>query len=433
VKHLLILTSGAVVGQLIGVMAAPVLTRLYRPDEYGVMGLYTSVLSILVVLAMLRFEAAIPISETESEALNLLALSFGLAIVTSLSCTVVVLLTAPSLTAVLRVPALAPVAWLLPIGMLAYSIYGALSMWAVRGQDFRTLAGTKVTQGVGLVATQLGLGALGAGSPGLIAGQIVGHSAGIGTLGRQVRRRQPGWARSVSFAHMSQVAGRYRRFPKFSLGAALLTSASDSLPLLFVGSVLGTTIAGWYTLVASTLLYPINLLYVNVYQVYFGELARLKSANPRAMPAVFWRRTRLAASIGLAILVPLNTVAPWLVPVAFGPQWIGAVTCLWILSPGWFAALLGGSTGSTLETLERQDLHLTREICTMAVTVLALVFAYALRENWRLSLGVISASLVVTHLAYLWLSWLAIRLYVRSLPEGDSHGPMHEATTTGAL
>jgi len=230
---------------------------------------------------------------------------------------------------------------------------------------------------------------------------------------------------------MRLAARRYSRFPKFSLGAALLRSASGSLPLLFVGSVLGTTIAGWYTLVASTLLYPINLLHANAYQVYYGEIARLKSADPRAMPAVFWKRTRQVASIGLAILVPLNTVAPWLIPLLFGPQWNGAIACLWITSPVWFAALLGGSTGSTLETLDRQDLHLTREIFTMVAIALALVLAYVLRANWRLSLGVISAFQVLSHLFCLWLSWFAVRSYVRALPANGSHTPIHGAPTTG--
>jgi O-antigen/teichoic acid export membrane protein len=417
-RNLLILTSGSVVGQVIGVLATPVLTRLYTPDEYGVMGVYVSVLGIITVAAMLRYEAAIPISETGSDALTVLALSCGIAVVSSLACAALVLLAVRPITGLLRMPPLAGVAWLLPIGILGYSIYGAFSMWAVRGQEFQVLARTKVTQGIGLVATQLGLGLLGVGSAGLIIGQIVGHSTGITTLGRQVRKRHPEWSGIVSWEGMCAAARRYRRFPKFSLGAALVNSASYSLPLLFVGSVLGTTIAGWYTLVVSTLFYPINLLYVNVSQVYRGEIARLRYVNPGAMPAIFWRRTWQGGCIGLAILVPLNAVAPWLVPLLFGSQWSGAVTCLWIMSPAGFAALLEDSTDTTLETLERQDLYLTREIFMMAVTVLALAFAYLLRANWRLSLGVISAFRVVSYLFCLWLSWFAIRSYVRTLPGG---------------
>jgi O-antigen/teichoic acid export membrane protein len=412
----MVLTGGSVVGQIIGLLATPVLTRLYTPDEYGVMGVYVSVLGILTVVAMLRYEAAIPISDTEPEALNVLALACGLAVVTSLACACAVLVAAQPLTTLFRVPELAPVAWLLPIGMLGYSVYRAFSLWAVRQQDFRTLASTKVTQGMGLVSTQLGLGFLRAGPSGLIVGQIVGHSAGIAALGRRVQKQNPGWSRSISFGGLSQIAGRYSRFPKLSLWAALLYSTSNNLPLLFLGTVLSTTIAGWYTLVQQTLLYPLNLLYVNTGQVYYSEIARLKLVSPQTMQTVFVRRVKQAGSLALAVLVLINLIVPWFVPLVFGTQWSGAVTCLQIISPMVFAAFLGGSTGSTLEVLQRQDLHVAREALSMVMLIGALAIAYLLRANWVRCLAVISAAEVVIYAFSLWLSWFAIRSYTESLP-----------------
>ena len=415
-RDLLVLTSGSAIGQFVGLIAMPVLTRLYTPAEYGVMGVYMSVLGILAVVAMLRYEAAIPISETDADALNVLALSCSIVVVTSLACAGVVLFAAQPLTTLLRVPTLAPVAWLLPIGMLGYGLYRAFSLWAVRQQDFQTLASTKVTQGLGLVSTQLGLGFLRAGPAGLIVGQIVGHSAGIVALWRHVQRQRPDWPRSISFLGMRRAARRYDRFPKFSLGAAFLYSTSENLPLLFLGTVLSTTIAGWYTLVRQTLLYPMNLLYVSTGQVYYGEIAKLKLISPETMLAVFVRRVKQTGAIALAILVLLNLIAPWFVPLVFGKQWSGAVTCLQIVSPMALAGFIAGSTGSTLEALQRQDLYLAREALRMVMMLAALAIAYVLRSNWVLSLAVISAAEVVIYAFCLWLSWFAIRSYTQRLP-----------------
>jgi O-antigen/teichoic acid export membrane protein len=415
-RNVLLLSGSAVVGQVIGLAATPVLARLYTPNEYGVSGMYASVLAIISVVAMLRYESAIPISRSDLEAVNLIALSCGMAAVTSLICAILALLFARPITTLLQVPSLASVAWLIPIGILAVSVYRAFSLWAVRAQDFSTLAKTKVAQGGGLVLTQLGLGVLHVGTIGLIIGQIAGQSAGITALVRRVSDQNHNWTRLISSQGMIQAARHYSRFPKFSTGAALLDSLSGNLPLLFLGAFVGTTMAGWYTFLQQTLLYPMNLLSVNIALAYYGEIVQLRQTSPELMLGVFRRRIREMATLGLVIVLALNLIAPWFVPLVFGTRWNGAVTCLQILSPMVLIGFAASPTGSTPEALQRQDLHLIREVFRSTVTVLALAAAYVLRANWFAALGVISAAGVVNYAFYLWISWFAIRSYIRRPP-----------------
>jgi O-antigen/teichoic acid export membrane protein len=432
-RNVVILSSGAGIGQVLGLIAMPVVARLYRPDQFGVLGMYGSVLAIVSVVAMLRYESAIPISKTDSEAVNATALSCGIAVVTSLLCALLALFFAGPVATLLRVPNLASVAWLIPVGILAVSAYRAFSLWAVRAQDYSTLAKTKVTQGLGLILTQVGLGLLRVGSAGLIIGQIVGQSAGTAALVRRVYEQDRNWSRGISRAGMIQVARRYSRFPKFSSGAALLDSLNGNLPLLFLGTVLGTTIAGWYTFLQQTLLYPVNLMTFNVAQVYYGEIVQLRRTNPEVMLGVFVTRITKLATVGLAMVVAVNLIAPWFVPLVFGKQWNGAVTCLQILSPMVLIGFIASPTGSTPEALQRQDLHLVREVFRVTTTILALSIAYFLKTDWVLSLGLISAAGVINYSFYLLVSWYAIRSYVRNvnlagLPtlSGNSEGPADE-------
>jgi O-antigen/teichoic acid export membrane protein len=85
-RNVLLVSSGAVVGRVIGLLAAPALRRFYTPVECGVMGVCVSVIVILTVAAMPRYEAAIPSSETDSEALNVPTLSCPIGVVSSLVC-----------------------------------------------------------------------------------------------------------------------------------------------------------------------------------------------------------------------------------------------------------------------------------------------------------------------------------------------------------
>ena len=54
---------------------APVLTRLYGPEAFGFLALFTSITSIIGVVACMRCELAIMLPKTDEEAANLLGLS----------------------------------------------------------------------------------------------------------------------------------------------------------------------------------------------------------------------------------------------------------------------------------------------------------------------------------------------------------------------
>ena len=68
--------SGTAVAQLLLALAMPVLTRLYTPADYGALAVYSSMLTVLVVVASLRYEPAIPLPEDEMTAGSLLVLTF---------------------------------------------------------------------------------------------------------------------------------------------------------------------------------------------------------------------------------------------------------------------------------------------------------------------------------------------------------------------
>src|SRR6202043_3955410 len=69
--------AGTVLGQAASVLLSPALTRLYTPDQFGYLSVYTAALTILGVIAALGFELAIPIAASEAELANLVAPSVG--------------------------------------------------------------------------------------------------------------------------------------------------------------------------------------------------------------------------------------------------------------------------------------------------------------------------------------------------------------------
>ena len=69
------MVTGTALGQAASIVLAPVLTRIYTPDQFGYLSVYTAALTIVGVIAVLGFELAIPIAATQVVLANLLAIS----------------------------------------------------------------------------------------------------------------------------------------------------------------------------------------------------------------------------------------------------------------------------------------------------------------------------------------------------------------------
>ena len=91
-RHVLTLLTGTGLAQLIALAAAPLLSRLYTPEDFGVFALYLSVVSLLAILATGRYELAIVLPEDDDDARHLLALALLISLVVSAASLGLVLL-----------------------------------------------------------------------------------------------------------------------------------------------------------------------------------------------------------------------------------------------------------------------------------------------------------------------------------------------------
>lgn len=181
-----ILVGGTASAQILLVLAAPVLTRLYTPEDFGLLAVYASLLALIGVVSSLRYELAIPLPEDEVEAANVAVLCLILVGLSTLLTGVLVWLLGSMVAEALGVPTLANYLWLLPVGVLLSGAYSVFNYWAVRTKRFTAIAGTKLRQALAILAIQLAAFKLGGIALlfGQVAGQGVGTTRGTTRLGR---------------------------------------------------------------------------------------------------------------------------------------------------------------------------------------------------------------------------------------------------------
>jgi O-antigen/teichoic acid export membrane protein len=403
------MVTGTAVGQGVGVLTSPVLTRLYGPADLGALAVYVSLMSLLAVVICARYEQAINVCASETEAANVLALSLLSALLLSAASVGAVLLGAESIARVSGAPELAWALWLLPLSLLGVGVYNALACWAIRGSGYGRLARTRATQGLSLTAVQLGLGALGWVPAGLFVGDVVSRSSGVGTLGRATWREDREALRQVSWRGMMQAAHRYRRFPLFGSGSALMNTLALEVPVFFLALNYSARVTGDYALVQRLLAVPLVMVGKAVATYYVGEGTRRLRGSPRALRPLFRRTVLRLALYGALPLCLGGLLCPWLMPWVFGPAWHEAGRYAQVVSVLAAVQLVAVPVSNTLHFLERQGLQLAWDAGRLALVLGSLGLAFALGASPMVAITTFAAAMSLAYLVLLALVARAVR------------------------
>ena len=304
--------------------------------------------------------------------------------------------------------AVAPFVLLLPIGVLGGGALMAFTGWMVRLKSYGEIAANRLTQSGTVAVAQVGLGVAGTGAGGLLFGTVVGSLAGSSRLFRAAWRASEASFRTVTRAGVRAAAIRYRRFPIYSAPSIALNILGLELPLLWMVAVYGTDAGGQFALAQRIVALPVGVVAGAVGQVYFAEAARLVHDGTPGLRALFLKTTRSLALTAIGPFTLGALLSPFLFGIIFGQAWTEAGVYVAILAPMYFLQFVTWPTGGTLDVLERQDLHLVREIGRLLLVGGAVILATSLHLS--ATGGVIAMSIAgcVTNLAYGYISWRAI-------------------------
>jgi O-antigen/teichoic acid export membrane protein len=373
-----VVAGGAAFAQALSLLAAPVLTRLYSPAEYGIFALYLSVQWMALVVATGRYELAIPLPRDDRDGAQLLAFALVFAFLVSLLLGLAVALGAGRLLDETPAAELAPYLWFVPIALFFTAAYQCLTYWSMRQRAFDTVAKTRMVQGFGKTSTQLALGALGVGPLGLMLGDAVGRGGGGGTLARAAYRRNAVALRSIRWAGMRRMARSYRRFALYTGSSAALEAGAMQLPALLLAMAFAIDAAGWYSLAQQVILLPIGLIANSVAQVYSGEAPRAAREDPAELRRVFFKTARGLALIAAGPALLLAAAAPFAFSLVFGQEWVEAGVFARFLAPMFFAYFVMWPLTYTLNVLGELNVLLLWSSVRFAAVLAALIGVPAL-------------------------------------------------------
>ncbi|MEN3036945.1 MAG: oligosaccharide flippase family protein [Candidatus Methanosuratincola petrocarbonis] len=403
-----VLAGGAALGQAINVLVSPVLTRLYSPEDFGVFGVFSSILAIAIVVASLRYEYAIILPEDDRSAANVLALCCVILIGTAFCAWLILHVLRDQIVTWTNTPGLGKYLWLIPMGMLGAGAYQILNYWTVRKRDFVRIGRTRLTRGVGRAFFQVGLGFAVSGPLGLLVGQVAGECIGSASLATAAWSKDREILGAVSLDGIRETIARYRRFPIFSGTADLVDTLGLNAPQIIFAAFYGVEVAGWFALGQRVIAAPLNIVVDSVSQVYFGEAARLPRDDCRSMRRLFLKLTGRLAFMGAIPVALICVFAPWFFSVVFGQSWETAGRYVQILGVMFAIRFAVVPLQHTLNILERQDLYLAWDSARLVMVVGALLAANALGFSHIGAVAAYSVAMSAAYLLLVGIIWHAI-------------------------
>jgi len=274
-KNTLILVSGTIAAQAIPLALHPFLRHIYTPEDFGAMAVFLGIFSMVTIVSALRYEATIVLPKENSEAANILVLTFIISFIFNMLMMLVLLVFKTPIVDFIGLPLkYANFIFLLPITSFLFSLYQSMNYWLIRQKAFKASSINKIVRRTVEGSVQLAMGLLKV-PGGLFAGDFLGNFSNVISGIRQIYKNNFS-TNTISKQQLSYVLKKYIDYPKFNVIPTLLSSAASLLPFLFINKFYSTEAVGYLDLSRMVLSIPLIFISATIAQVLFQQITEKK-------------------------------------------------------------------------------------------------------------------------------------------------------------
>jgi lipopolysaccharide exporter len=366
--NVFVLSGGASLGHLFTLAAAPILTRLYLPNDICDLGLFNAFLAVAAVAASLQYDVAIVSAPGQKEAAHLATLSTLLTLPMSvMGGLLLYFMIHLSLVGFGALPVYA--AGLMVPTILFTGLFSILRYWSLRDERFDVVSQSVILQNGGRSVSQVALGAIGSHSFGLFFGELFGR--GIG-MGRMMQNTWPIVRKySLSFRDAAKALVSNRQFPLYSTPSSLLNELGTSLPLPLLVTLYGADVGGYYSLVWRVLAVPVVLVGASMADAFHSRAALYAREEPKRLLWFFHSTTAGLLAIGLIPALLIFFFGEQIFLFVFGVKWRLSGIIASIVAPWFLASFIVSPLSRLVYVLHGQRLKLVYDVLILGGNLMA--------------------------------------------------------------
>jgi len=392
-KSVLTLIGGTTVAQALNFIFSPITTRLFSPEVFGDLSVFTSITGIIGVIICLRYELAIVLPQDDDEGFSLLKLCLIFATIISILASTIFLFAGNAIYASFGAPNLVQYWYYVPISLFLTGIIQACNYWLTRTRQFVVLSWNKVIPVIVVNAVSIGLGLLGNRALGArLFAIFLSNIANIAVLAKAVA---PEFISKKHETHSNyrQLIRQYENFLIYDIWGALLNNLSWMIVPILMNAYYGSNAAGQYSIGMRVIQIPASLIGASISQVF------LKNASERRYSKTLYNycieTTKKLFKYTAPIVIILFFLGKPIFHFVFGDKWDIAGLYSQILAPWamlWFCA---SPMHSVFSITQRQNIYLFFSIINLATRFLSLYLGKMLNSDiWGIAFFSISGFIV---------------------------------------
>ncbi len=391
-QNILKMFSGAIVSQIIVVIGSLILARLYSPEQFGELSLFISIVSILSILATVRYENTLIIIKQNyliKYMLGFLYISSSLFI---LGLFLVLLSLSSDTLIYLKIDDFYPY---IPIAILIYALFQISTNLNVREKNFFTIAKSKVLMAFIALSIQIFFYYLNF-ELGLIYGYILGYFMALFILYKNISNP---FSSHINKIKIVSLLKRYSYFVKHALPADFINNLASNITPILIVVWFDMKIAGLYFLGYRIVNLPLQLISVSVGKVYFQKASYIYNTNKSLLYNFTKRIVTILFSIIIIPLLLLFFYSDSLIGFVLGDDWTEAGVYVSILTIMFLFRTMFSPISTIAEISKKVYITLYFSIFILFSTISSLYIGY-LNNDFYLAIILLS---ITTSFGYLFL------------------------------
>lgn len=331
-RNVAMLFSGNTLAILLPFLLAPLIARLYTPEDFAGFELFVKILMLVSLLGSLRFEQAIIIPKEDSESKQLVKLCFRILFAVTIFSTLVVLFGNNWIGQVLNNDDLPFLLYFLPAAVLILGAYNILIQIMVRFRKYRVLATNKIFAAGSNNILKYLLGLIQNSSVGLVIGHLVGTLVpGILMLRTKASKNFLFHKEAADISQRTLIR-KYKDFPLVNSTHVLVDELSKALLFFGIAYFFQDVVLGLFAFTFRYLRVPIQVMGTSLAQVLNERMARMRSDNKSLTPLV----VRTLGYLALIGIIPFGILFFYGEPIftfVFSESWSVAGYYAEIITP----------------------------------------------------------------------------------------------------
>ena len=368
-KNFAIIASGTALAQIINLAAIPIITRLYGPEAYGMMGGFMSIVNILAPLSALSYPIAVVLPRKDNVSNTIVRLSLILGIVTS-----VMVLIGLMLYFLLKKNSELQIWYIavIPLTMLVLPLQQSGLQWLIRKKQYSAIAKVSVIQSILLNTLKIAVGFPLHGMKTLVVITAVGYWLQALQFLYNAKKNGLNILNGKFFRNIPKITCVYSDFPIYRTPQVLVNALSQSLPIFVIAYYFGTMQVGYFSLAQTILGAPVTLLTGALSNVLFPKITQ-KVNNKELISPLIKKSFLGLVTLSTLIYITVILFGPQLFSLIFGHEWeTGGLYGRWmaLYCIFWLSAR---PAIDAIPSLKIQREFLIYEICSLSLRFMGLI------------------------------------------------------------